>query len=121
MYKTLQDRLPNQPVIRRNLLTSLEYDPEVSPLDCLAQAKAWGDWVIEQIGGLRQRPEMLLHDGQPLRVGYLSADFCQHPVGLFSMDVLKNHNHERITAYTYSSGQVKDWVTNSISHERGQS
>ncbi len=115
LYKTLRDRLPNHPVIRRNSLLSLEYDPEVSDLDRLAEAKAWGAWAVKQSGGIRPRPEILPLAGRPLRLGYLSADFCQHTVGLFVMEVLKSLNHERITAFTYSAGQVKDWVTDAIS------
>jgi len=52
--------------------------------------------------------------GRPLRVAYVSSDFCQHTVGLFVKDVLKTHDPARVTVFAYSAGQVKDWVTVAI-------
>src|SRR4051794_34832639 len=81
LYGTLLQRLPDHSVIRRNALVSLEYDPEVSNSGRLAQAKAWGEWAIARTGSLRERPLLRPLEGRPLRVGYISADFCQHTVG----------------------------------------
>lgn len=115
LYAELLTHLPNHPVIRRNALTSLEYDPDVSDSTRLAQAKAWGEWAIARAGGLRERPEPEPLQGRPLRLGYVSADFCQHTVGLFVKDVLKAHDPNRVEVFAYSAGQVKDWVTEEIS------
>ncbi|MEK7302658.1 MAG: methyltransferase type 11, partial [Pseudomonadota bacterium] len=51
---------------------------------------------------------------RPLRIGYVSADFCQHTVGLFVKDVITTHDRERVMVFAYSAGQVKDWVTDAI-------
>ncbi len=115
LYAELLARRPDQPVIRRNALVSLEYDPDVSDAERLAGAKAWGEWAIGRAGGRRARPFLRpLTDGRPLRVGYVSADFCQHTVGLFVKDVLKSHDPSRVNAFAYSAGQVADWVTDEI-------
>lgn len=114
LYSALQDQLPDHPVIRRNALVSLEYDPQAQDAERLEQARAWGGWAIAKAGGLRPRPAPRPPQDRPLRVGYVSADFCQHTVGLFVKDVLKTHNPARVTAFAYSAGQVKDWVTEAI-------
>jgi SAM-dependent methyltransferase len=114
LYAALLGQLPDQPVIRRNALVSLEYDPEVSAGERLAYAKAWGEWAIAKAGGLRPRPALRTLQGRPLRVGYVSADFCQHTVGLFVKDVLIAHDHAKILPFAYSAGQVNDWVTAAI-------
>lgn len=115
LYAVLAGLLPDHPTIRRNELVSLEYDPYVSAGERLAHAKAWGKWAITQAGGQRPRPEMLgLQGRRPLRVGYVSADLCQHTVGLFVKDVLKAHDSARVTVFTYSAGKVDDWVTTVI-------
>jgi len=114
LYAELQERLPDHPVIRRNVLVSLEYDPEVADAERLAQAKAWGDWATAKSGGERPRPPPHPLDGRPLRVGYVSADLCQHTVGLFVKDVIKAHDPARVMAFAYSAGQVNDWVTDVI-------
>ncbi len=115
LYADLLTQLPSYPIIRRNALTSLEYDPKVPDATRLAQAKAWSDWAIARADGLRSRPVAQPLDGRPLRVGYVSADFCQHTVGLFVKDVLKMHDPKRVEVVAYSAGQVKDWVTDEIS------
>ena len=42
LYAQLQQQLPNHAAVRRNALTSLEYDPDVTDAARLAQAKVWG-------------------------------------------------------------------------------
>ena len=114
LYTHLLERIPNKPLIRRNALLSLEYDPDASAEERLSQARAWGDWAIASTGGPRKRPALrVLRDG-PLRIGYVSADFCQHTVGLFVKDILTAHCHERVKSFAYSAGQMNDWVTAAI-------
>jgi protein O-GlcNAc transferase len=114
LYAALLERLPEQPVIRRNALVSLEYDPDVADEERLAQATLWGGWATAKAGGLHPRPPLRSLEGRPLRVGYVSADFCQHTVGLFVKDVLLAHDPERVKIFAYSAGQVNDWVTAAI-------
>lgn len=114
LYTELLRQLPDHRVIRRNALISLEYDPAVPDVERLVQAKAWGDWAIARAGGVRPRPAMQPLMDRPLRIGYVSADFCQHTVGLFVKDVLKAHDPARVQVFAYSAGQVKDWVTREI-------
>lgn len=115
LYTDLLKVLPDHPVIRRNALTSLEYDPEVPDAERLAQAKAWGAWAITRAGGDRPRPVLRPLGNRPLRLGYVSADLCQHTVGLFVKAVLKAHDSRRVQVFAYSAGSVKDWVTDDIS------
>ena len=114
LYTDLLRQLPDHPVIRRNALTSLEYDPEVPDAERLVQAQAWGAWAIARAGGTRPRPALQPLMDRPLRIGYVSADLCQHTVGLFVKDVLKAHDLTRVQVFTYSAGTVKDWVTAEI-------
>lgn len=115
LYADLLRQLPDHPIIRRNALTSLEYDPEVPDAERLAQAKAWGAWAITRAGGDRPRPVLRPLGNRPLRLGYVSADLCQHTVGLFVKAVLKAHDSRRVQVFAYSAGSVKDWVTDDIS------
>lgn len=109
LYDDLRQRLPDHPVIRRNALTSLEYDPAVSDAERLAQANAWGAWAIARAGGARPRPALRPLKDRPLRVGYVSADFCQHTVGLFLKDILHAHDPTQVQVFAYSAGTVQDW------------
>lgn len=114
LYADLLARLPDHPVIRRNALTSLEYDPEVPDAERLEQAQDWSEWAITRVGGERPRPPLRPLADRTLRIGYVSADLCQHTVGLFLKDVLKTHDASRVQVFAYSAGQVKDWVTDAM-------
>lgn len=114
LYAALLDHLPDHPVIRRNALVSLEYDFQVTDAERFAQALAWGHWAIGRAGGLRPRPPLAPLAGRRLRVGYLSADFCQHPVGLFLKDVLAAHDRTQVEVFAYGAGRVVDWVSEAI-------
>ena len=114
LYDELLHQLPDHPVIRRNALTGLEYDPQATDAERLQHARAWASWAIARAGGVRPRPALIPLHERPLRIGYVSADLCQHTVGLFVKDVLKAHNTSRVQVFAYSAGQHKDWVTDEI-------
>jgi len=80
----------------------------------MIQARAWGEWAVTQVGDPQPRPALCPLDSRPLRVGYVSADICQHTVGLLVKGVIAAHNSARVTAFVYNAGQVKDWVTKDI-------
>ncbi|CAB1371012.1 conserved protein of unknown function [Denitratisoma oestradiolicum] len=113
-YAALLEQAPHHPVVRRNALVCQEYDGEIGDDARLIQAKTWGAWAIAQAGGARPRPAMSALTHRRLRIGYVSADFCQHTVGLFVKEVLARHEPERITVFAYSAGPVDDWVTATI-------
>lgn len=111
LYETLLQQFPDDPVIRRNALTSLEYDADVTDEERSQMANAWGEWALVKAGGKAARPALQTLKGRPLRVGYVSADFCQHTVGLFVKGILAAHDEKRVTVFAYSAGAVNDWVT----------
>ncbi|MCK5232651.1 MAG: hypothetical protein KAR13_20420, partial [Desulfobulbaceae bacterium] len=88
IFSFLLDHLPDSHIVRRNVLLSQEYDPDVLDIDRKIKAKLWGEWAITQAGGLRPRPAFDSFQGRQLKIGYVSADFCQHTVGLFVKDVI---------------------------------
>lgn len=114
LYARLQASQPNSTIIRRNGLVSQEYDYVVVDAQRLQQARAWGDWAIARAGGFRHRPSLQALTNRPLRVGFVSADLCQHTVGLFVKDVLAAHNPQQVTLCAYSAGHVNDWVSQAI-------
>jgi predicted O-linked N-acetylglucosamine transferase (SPINDLY family) len=49
-----------------------------------------------------------------LRIGYLSADFCRHPLGQLMLPVLAAHDPESVFAICYSSRHGGDEVTEAL-------
>lgn len=117
LYAVLLEQLPDHPVIRRNALVSLEYDPAVADAARLMQAAAWGDWAMGRADAPVTRPPLHPLRGRPLRIGYVSADLCQHTVGLFVKDVLAAHDRKRVDVFAYSATKVNDWVTAAVRQE----
>ena len=113
-YSDLLALQPNHPVIRRNYLVSHEYDPFVADSERFQHAIHWGEWAVAKAGGWRPRPSLSLKHGKPLRIGYVSADLCQHTVGLYLKAVLHAHDASKVIVFAYSAGRVDDWVTDAI-------
>ena len=79
------------------------------------QARSWEKRSQQQhLGPLW--PDTILEplEGRKLRVGYLSADLANHPVGRFLLPVLSNHNRERVEVWALSCGSHDDWITDHI-------
>jgi predicted O-linked N-acetylglucosamine transferase (SPINDLY family) len=49
--------------------------------------------------------------GARIRLGYLSADFCQHSVAHFIEPVLSHHDRSRFEVFCYHNGAREDQVT----------
>lgn len=112
LYDLLLSRHPDQPIIRRNALVTQEYDPSTTAQERLERALEWGRWISS---GVRQDPPPIISAaGRPLRIGYVSADFCQHTVGFLVKDVLTSHDPESELAICYSTGGHEDWITHEI-------
>lgn len=84
-------------------LMAMQYQPvETTRLYQQAQAFAALCPPAEPMPG---RPQQA---GQPLRVGFLSPDLCDHPVGMFLLPVLGALDRQRIQPVLYSSGGRDD-------------
>jgi protein O-GlcNAc transferase len=99
-----------------NLLMSLNYMPEVPADALLAEARLFGERFAKQAQVRRN----WANDPTPerkLRVGLVSGDFSQHPVGFFIEGVLaelKATASERLEIYAYSSRNAADDITGRI-------
>lgn len=58
-----------------------------------------------------QRPARNRKPGEPLRIGYLSADLYAHSVAFFLEPILQCHDHSRFEIYCYSNRTVEDETT----------
>lgn len=114
LYAALLQALPDNAVVRRNALISLEYDDQATDAERRAQAESWGAWAIARAGGPLPRPPAPPIGPGGLRVGYVSADICQHTAGLFALPVLRAHAAAGMEAFVYSAGAVRDWVTDAV-------
>lgn len=117
-YQSLENDYPENPVVQRNSLTILEYDPEATDQMRYAKALEWGQkqmtWAQTQHAFVHQTASS--HKKTPIRIGYVSADFCGHTVGRLLKDVITRHDRESFQVFTYSAGKQHDEITQEIAN-----
>lgn len=97
-----------------NLLMNLHYMDDVT-VDALYEAHL--DWVRRQIS--EEIKPFSNHRNsrdpeRPLRVGYVSPDFCTHPVGLFLEPVLEAHRRSGVQVTCYHDLYQGDVATDRL-------
>lgn len=107
----LRDHPDNLNVLQHTIFFS-EYFPNISNQHRVFLAKTWGQLATQKAKGPLQKPSKI--NPSPIRIGYVSGDFCQHTVGLLIKNVIARHDRNRFTIYAFSSGSVEDWVTEEI-------
>ncbi|NNM51875.1 MAG: tetratricopeptide repeat protein [Pseudomonadales bacterium] len=97
-----------------SILYVQNYQPDMSPKDRLAEARRWGqyisDWEHRHWGPAHQSWDV---DPAParLRVGLVSGDLRQHPVGFFLEGMLEYIDPCRLELFAYVSWPEADALT----------
>jgi predicted O-linked N-acetylglucosamine transferase (SPINDLY family) len=103
--------LKSQFVAVNNLLFTLLFDPDQNRASIGAEHTRWIDQIV--------RPKMLqfvehpndCDPGRRLRIGYVSPDFSQSPIGRFMLPLLANHDHRAFEICCYSDIRRPDAMT----------
>lgn len=112
---------PDSIEILNNLLLVLSFDsrPSNKQWEYLTEAKSYGkkatarahanaNWMPGKLNLTTQR------SAPPLRVGLVSGDFRNHPVGYFLENILHSIHSARIDLFAYSMNPVDDALTDRI-------
>ena len=95
-------------------LFCLHLDPELDAPTSFARHQAFGQLLAATVG----------HSGAPapaslverkLRIGYVSPDFCAHPVSYFLEPILRHHDPSRFEIHCYSDVRCPDDLTERLS------
>ncbi len=92
-----------------NYLMSLQYRCDVSAERLTAAHLAFQRY-LPAISQSSARGIATQRD-RPLRIGFVSSDFCGHPVGRFCLPVLQGLNRDRFTVFAYSATPAQDSMT----------
>ncbi|GAA4427900.1 tetratricopeptide repeat protein [Acidovorax lacteus] len=112
-YKQALTLAPTRLELYSSLLMVSSYLPTVSPRETLDCARAFGAVCAKEAGETRPLPARALAQRR-LRVGLVSGDLRQHPVGHFLEAVLKEIDRNRIELIAISTQQFEDDLTQRI-------
>jgi predicted O-linked N-acetylglucosamine transferase (SPINDLY family) len=77
-----------------------------APDDHLRCAKAWVAAALPRFS--KSAPGGVIYEHDKIRVGYVSPDFRQHPVGQLTAEIFENHDTNRFETYAFSIGPDDD-------------
>ncbi|MDR3439572.1 tetratricopeptide repeat protein [Telmatospirillum sp.] len=92
-----------------NLMMSLHYGTAADEREILEEARRFASRVEG-----RHSPRDFTNTAEPerrLRIGYVSGDFCRHPVGYFLSGVLASHDPASVETFCYSNSATTDDMT----------
>ena len=97
-----------------NLILALHYLPGVTPQSIYEEIRRWNaEYGATQAEFIR--PHDNDHDPERrLKIGYVSADMKQHPVGFFFMPVISNVDRKQFEIFCYANMAREDDVTERI-------
>jgi protein O-GlcNAc transferase len=104
-------QLSSNPAIGSNLLYALLFDPRYSQEELLAQSRRWASRFADPLlpGKVEFRNDR--NPRRRLRIGYVSPDFRNHPIGRFILPALAYRDPSALETYCYSSTVVNDAFT----------
>ncbi len=102
---------PDRVASHRNLLSSILYDPGWSEEMRFAEHRRFEALHARPLYALARPHTNGAEPGRRLRVGYLSADFREHPVARNLEPILAHHDHDRVTVIGYADVGRPDAVT----------
>jgi protein O-GlcNAc transferase len=98
---------PEDVLTRANLLFALNFDYRPSPEEIFREHAEFGRRHGTAIEAVPAHPG----GKRPLRIGYVSGDFCSHPVSSFFEPVLACHSRDEFEIVLYSNTSKEDAVT----------
>ncbi|MBF0626307.1 MAG: tetratricopeptide repeat protein [Magnetococcales bacterium] len=113
-YEAALELNPGAVHVHSNLIMNLHYLPQWSAPALLERCRAFDARHTAPLTPAAPAHANRPDPERPLRVGYVSPDFRQHPVGFFWQPVMANHDARQWEIFCYAGHANPDWVTKRI-------
>jgi predicted O-linked N-acetylglucosamine transferase (SPINDLY family) len=110
-YRKSVSLAPDSAMLHANLLYSLNYIPGVEPAALFAEHLDWARRHAEPLTALARPHANDRTSDRRLRIGYVSACFCQHAVNYFTEPMITAHDHAGFEIFCYSDVMASDAIT----------
>ena len=104
---------PDYGTAHSNRLFALHGHPDYDATKLLGEHRRWSERFARPLRR-EPHPDAGAQDrspDRPLRVGYVSPDFCQNPVGFFLLPLFAEHDRQLFDLTCYSDVRVPDQTT----------
>jgi protein O-GlcNAc transferase len=102
------------PCAQSNLFYSLYFHPAYDDAAIAAEMRRWNDRFAAPLQRYIQPHGNNRDPERPLRIGYVSPDFCTQAECFFTVPLLEHHDHTQFEIHGYSSVRHPDELTNRI-------
>lgn len=102
---------PNYAEAHSYLLLCFQYHPDMDASRLRQEHERWWEVHGKCLPRLNKNDDLDLEFERPLRIGMVSPDFRQHPVGYLTMPLFENVNHQNVQLFCYSDGAIEDSFT----------
>jgi predicted O-linked N-acetylglucosamine transferase (SPINDLY family) len=99
---------PDFSVAHSNLLYAMHFDPACEPAKLLEAHRDWARLHAEALS-LAAPPPAPTQNSR-IRIGFVSSDLHNHPIGRFLLPILESFDREQFEIVCYYSGHAKDAV-----------
>jgi protein O-GlcNAc transferase len=110
-YRRAISLRPDYAEAHSNLIYAMHLHPSCDAKSIVEEHRRWNTQHAEP---LKQFIPFHTNDRSPerrLRIGYVSPDFFQHPVGRFLLPLLEHHDKNQVQIFAYSQVQLPDAMT----------
>ena len=104
-------QLKPHPRIGSNLLYVLHFDERMTPRELWEEHRRWNERFARPLASAIRPHENHPDPGRRLRVGYVSPNFCAHPVGRFLFPLFINRDRSQFEVFCYSDTRTVDGLT----------
>jgi len=108
-YRKAIELLPGSEAAWSGMLFAMNYATDFTSREIFEAHLRWGERFADPES--RPRVRAAPATGRRVRLGYLSADLCQHPVAFFLEPILRHHDRTQFELFCYYSGRKSDAVT----------
>ena len=102
---------PRSASLHSNAVMLLNYADGIEPAALFAEHRRWSARHAEPLAPMPPPGETTDDDARPLRVGYVSPDWRDHPLRHFMEPILASHDPASVTAILYSDVDSPDATT----------
>ncbi|HEY1686752.1 MAG TPA: tetratricopeptide repeat protein [Tepidisphaeraceae bacterium] len=96
------------------LAFSVTYCPGYTSERILAEAQNWAEMFEKPLLDQATSPLTDINSNRRLRIGYVSADLRNHPVGRSLFALLAHHDRQKFEVHCYSNSPQRDSVTDQL-------